>query len=100
MYIVCIALIALTQRCQKPKDSGYRTNYSTKNLGFTWIYHVTSAKGWEDVQLDFLIAGFARSGTHSVRGGTKSSQGHFINILETCSATFLVLAADIIIYIM
>jgi len=23
---------------------------------------------WEDVQLDFLIAGFARSGTHSVRG--------------------------------
>ena len=50
------------------------------------------------MQLDFLIAGFARSGTHSVRGGTKSSQGHFINILETCSATFLVLAVDIIIY--
>lgn len=23
---------------------------------------------WEDVQLDFLVAGFARSGTHSVRG--------------------------------
>eukprot|EP00435_Cladocopium_sp_Y103_P053720 s2852_g17.t1 len=26
------------------------------------------AVGWEDVRLDFLIAGFARSGTHSVRG--------------------------------
>ena len=25
------------------------------------------AKGWEDVQLDFLVAGFARSGTHSLR---------------------------------
>ncbi|CAE7513450.1 unnamed protein product [Symbiodinium natans] len=24
--------------------------------------------GWEDVQLDFLVAGFARSGTHSLRG--------------------------------
>ena len=25
-------------------------------------------QGWEDMKLDFLIAGFARSGTHSVRG--------------------------------
>ncbi|CAJ1437252.1 unnamed protein product, partial [Effrenium voratum] len=46
--------------------------------GLTWealqpnseveLRNVRALARWEDVKLDFLIAGFARSGTHSVRG--------------------------------
>jgi len=32
------------------------------------LRNVRALARWEDVKLDFLIAGFARSGTHSVRG--------------------------------